>query len=258
MPRQAGQRRRHQGHAEQGDQAHAQQAGRELSAGQTCQGGGHGQEGGPVGGAGVLPHGGDLVGERATEHGGPVGVDVHVGVGHGALREVAVDVPAEQRRCEQQRGRPHGEHQQQGARGGRLGAAHQAAEEHPGGDEQHDTEVHPDQTERGLGRGGAQQVLDGQGTGCLTAQREGGGAGQPEQLAAAEIDGECHGQHWGSVSTPDGRKATVALPGGGGDVTGECGYGAGRGYAVACRPPGSRLRPMESGVLRTPTDPSVS
>ncbi|CAM5715058.1 hypothetical protein SCANM63S_04481 [Streptomyces canarius] len=220
VPGETGQRHRHQGHAEQGDQTHAEQAGGHLPAGQCGQRRGEGQEGGAVGGAGVPPHRGDLAGERAAEPRRAVGVDVHVGVDHGALREIAVHVPAEQRRGQQQRGRPHGQDEQQGARGGRLGTADQPAQEHPGGDEQDDPEVHPDQAERGLHRGGRQEVPDGQGAGRLTAEREEGGAGQAHHLAAAEIDGERHGQHLVSVSTPGGRKETTALPGGSRGMTG--------------------------------------
>ncbi len=235
--------KRQEGHADQGDQAHAEQTGGHLAAGQSGQRRGEGQEGGPVGGAGVPPHRGDLVGERPAELRRAVGVDVHVGVDHGALREIAVDVPAEQRRGQQQRGRPHGQDEQQGARRGRLGPAHQPAEEHPGGDEEYDPEVHPDQAERRLHRGGRQQVPDGEGAGRLTAERERGGTGQAHHLAAAEIDGECHGQHWGSVSTPGGGKATSALRGGGRGVTGAWCVPAGsllpdrRGWSLLRGPP---------------------
>ncbi len=202
-----GQRHRHERHAEQGDQPHAEQARGHLAAGQPGQRGGQGQEGGSVGGAGVPPHRGDLVGERAAEPVRAVRVHVHVGVDHGALREVAVDVPAEQRRGEQQRGRPDGQYEQQGARGGRLGPADQAAEQHPGRDQQDDAEVHPDQAHRRPRRGGRQEVPDGQGAGRLTAEREDGGAGQAQHLAAAEIDG---GMPWptpgqrGNAEWPEG------------------------------------------------------
>ncbi|GAA2276737.1 hypothetical protein GCM10010234_10840 [Streptomyces hawaiiensis] len=65
-----------------------------------------------------------------------------------------------------------------------------------------------------------EKVLHGQGTGRLTTQGEAGGTGQTEHLAAAEIDGESHGQHSGSVSTADGRNGTPRSPEGGPAVTG--------------------------------------
>ncbi|GAA3291393.1 hypothetical protein GCM10020295_08110 [Streptomyces cinereospinus] len=156
----------------------------------------------------MLPHRGDLLGERAAEPGRAVRVHVDPRVDHGALCEIAVDVPAEQRRGEQQRGRPDGEDQQQGAGRGGFGAAQQPAEQYPGRYQQHDAEVDADESERGAGRGGRQQFPDREGSGRLTAQREEGGTGQTEQLAAAEIDGGSHGQHSVSVSTPGGGKAT--------------------------------------------------
>ncbi|GAA2614511.1 hypothetical protein GCM10010304_79440 [Streptomyces roseoviolaceus] len=65
-----------------------------------------------------------------------------------------------------------------------------------------------------------QEVPYGQGSGRLTARREEGGTGQTEYLAAAEIDGESHGQHSVRVSASDGRKLTGSVPGGSGSVTG--------------------------------------
>ncbi|GGX32575.1 hypothetical protein GCM10010383_73610 [Streptomyces lomondensis] len=65
-----------------------------------------------------------------------------------------------------------------------------------------------------------EEVPYGQGSGCLTAQGQAGGAGQTEYLAAAEIDGESHGQHSGSVSTWGGGKLTRCPPGGDRGVTG--------------------------------------
>ncbi|GGV79396.1 hypothetical protein GCM10010228_49560 [Streptomyces massasporeus] len=65
-----------------------------------------------------------------------------------------------------------------------------------------------------------EEVLHGQGAGRLTTQGEAGGTGQAEYLAAAEIDGESHGQHSGSVPTTDGRKGTRPSPKGGLLVTG--------------------------------------
>ncbi|GGW72495.1 hypothetical protein GCM10010320_62630 [Streptomyces caelestis] len=65
-----------------------------------------------------------------------------------------------------------------------------------------------------------EEVPYGQGSGRLTACREEGGTGQTEYLAAAEIDGESHGQHSGSVSTRGGCTATWSPPEGSGSVTG--------------------------------------
>ncbi|GHD06810.1 hypothetical protein GCM10010313_25290 [Streptomyces violarus] len=65
-----------------------------------------------------------------------------------------------------------------------------------------------------------QELPYGQGSGRLAARREEGGTGQTEYLAAAEIDGESHGQHSGSVSTPGGRKGAPPPPEGGLRVTG--------------------------------------
>ncbi|BCL24623.1 hypothetical protein GCM10017668_64660 [Streptomyces tuirus] len=65
-----------------------------------------------------------------------------------------------------------------------------------------------------------EEVLHGQGAGRLTAQGEAGGTGQTGYLTAAEIDGESHGQHSGSVSTADGRQGKRPSPRGGLLVTG--------------------------------------
>ncbi|GAA2768236.1 hypothetical protein GCM10010103_72780 [Streptomyces paradoxus] len=65
-----------------------------------------------------------------------------------------------------------------------------------------------------------EEVPHRQGTGRLTAQGEAGGTGQTEYLAAAEIDGESHGQHSGSVSTAHVRQGTLPSPLGGPLVTG--------------------------------------
>lgn len=208
VPGQPGQRRRHQRDTEQGDQAHAEQSGRYLAAGQAGQRGGDGEEHRAVRRGGLLPHRCHLVGERAAELCGPVRVDVDVRVDHGALGEIAVHVPAEQRRGEQQRGRPRSQHEQQGARGGRFGAAYDLAEQCPRGDQQDDAEIHPDQPEYRAAGAGGEEVVRGQGAGRLTAQGEEGGAYQAQSLAAAEIDGVSLGQHLGSVSRVGGRKAT--------------------------------------------------
>ncbi len=158
VPGEPGQRGGHQAHSEEGDDPHPEEPGGEFAAGQPGQPRGEGEEHRAVRRAGVLPQRGDLVGERPAERGGAVRVDVHVGVDHGALREVAVHVPAEQRRREQQRGRPYGEDQEQGARGGRFGAADQLAQQQPGRDQQDDTEVDPDQPERRLRGGRGEEV----------------------------------------------------------------------------------------------------
>jgi hypothetical protein len=220
VPGQSGQRGGHQRHAEQGHEPHPEEACGYLAAGQSGQHGGETEEDRSVGGAGLLPQRGDLVGERPAELGGSVRVHVHVGVDHGALGEVAVHVPAEQRRREQQRGRPDHEDEQQGARGRRFGTADQPPEQHPGGYQQDDAEVDAHQAHGDTDIGGGQQFLDRQGTGRLASQREEGGPGQTEDLTAAEIDGESLGQHSESVSTPHGRKATGRSPGGDLRVTG--------------------------------------
>ncbi|GGY32852.1 hypothetical protein GCM10010384_44970 [Streptomyces djakartensis] len=65
-----------------------------------------------------------------------------------------------------------------------------------------------------------EEVPHGQGTGCLTARREEGGAGQPQYLAAAEIDEGSHGQHSVSLALRSGFQATRSTPGKGRSVTG--------------------------------------
>lgn len=219
VPGEAGQGRRHQGDTEQGHHTHAEESGRYLPAGQRRQSAGDGEEDRAVRGRRRLPHGRHLLGERAAEPRGAVGVDVDVGVDHGALREIAVDVPAEEGRREQQRCRPGGQDEQQGTWGRRFRTAHDGAQQRPGGYQQDDTEVHPDQAQYGPPGPGGEEVARGQGPRGLAAQRQDGGTGQAQSLAAAEIDGESHGQHSASVSTPGGRKATWRSPGGVRSVT---------------------------------------
>ncbi len=220
VPGEARQCGRHQCHPEERYQAHAEETGGQFAARHGGQGGGDAEEHRAVRRPGVSPQRGDLVRERAPQMGRPVRVHVDVRVDHGALGQIAVHVPAEQRRRDHQRGGPDGEHQQQGAWGRRVGAAHEAPQQQPRHYQQDDTEVHADQAQGGVHRAGGQQFPDRQSTGRLTAQGEEGGAGQTEDLAAAEIEGKSHGQHSVSVSTRSGLEATRSPPGGSRSVSG--------------------------------------
>jgi hypothetical protein len=208
VPGQPRQRGRHQCHAEQRDDPHPEQPGGHLTPRQTGQRGGDGEEDRTVRCRGPPPHRRHLVRERTAEDRRPVRVDVDVRVDHRALRQIAVDVPAEQGRREQQRRGPHGEYDQQCSRTRRLGPSDHPPQQGPGGDEQHHSEVHADQPERRPSGREGRQFPYGQGSGRLTSQREDDRAREPEQLTATQIDGETLGQHSVSVSTRGGRKAT--------------------------------------------------
>jgi hypothetical protein len=79
----------------------------------------------------VLPGARYLDGQRPAQLGRPEAVDVQAGAEHHALREVAVDVPAEQRRRKYQRSGPGGERGEQGGAGRRLRLVEEPTEAPP-------------------------------------------------------------------------------------------------------------------------------
>ena len=95
------------------EQAEQDQVGQDLVARALIDDSVDGQEGRAVGRLGPRP---DRVGQRVErcrpEHVGPVGIRVDVMADHLALCGIGVDVPAEQRRCQQERHRPdrHDQH----------------------------------------------------------------------------------------------------------------------------------------------------
>ncbi|SNY30016.1 hypothetical protein SAMN05421748_103338 [Paractinoplanes atraurantiacus] len=114
---------------------------------------------------GVLPDRGNLRGDEAAETGRPLPVDVESLAAHQALREIAVDVTAEQGRREQQRRRPQGQRPPHRAD---VAGQHLAVPP-PGEQQQGEPAVDEHETEAHVGHAGEEAHPDRQRTGAEAA-----------------------------------------------------------------------------------------